>query len=112
MNRALEMVDSNIEEITQTIIDKAMGGNLEAAIYLFSQKFGSPTTKIQAEVKSTFLFSPDDLALMRHVTVTDLPAIDAEVKELPEGTNSVDTVPDNDTQSDDIDTDMGLDTVD
>jgi hypothetical protein len=95
--------------IWQTILDKAAGGNLEAAIYAIDRELGRPRQEIDARVKSTFSFSPDDLALMRHVTVTDLPAIDAEVKELPEGSNSVDTVPDNDTQS--VDNGSGMDWV-
>ncbi len=80
------MFAARAADIWQVILDKAVGGNLEAAIYAIDREYGRPRQEIDARVKGQLTFSPDDLALMSQVTVTALPVgyVDAEIRELPE----------------------------
>ncbi len=76
------------------LLDKAVNGDKEAAIYCIDRELGRPRQEIDARVRSTLEFSPDDLALMRRVSVSELPAINAEVKELSIGTGDNETLTD------------------
>ncbi len=82
----------NVVAIWQGLIDKAVAGDKEAAIYCIDRELGRPRQEIDARVRSTLEFSPDDLALMRRVSVTELPIIDAEVKELPEASDQIESL--------------------
>jgi len=81
------------DRLWKALIDKAESGNLEALIYVFDRQWGRPRQEIDARIKSNITFSPDDYALMSHVTVTAIePVIEGEIKELPAGpTDNQDT---------------------
>jgi hypothetical protein len=70
------------DKLWEALLTKAESGSLEALIYVFDRQWGRPRQEIDARVRSTFTFSPDDLELAsRTIGITiDNP----DVKELPE----------------------------
>lgn len=49
VNKALRLVDQNIPEIFQSLIDKALNGDREAAIYLINRRLGMPKATLEVE---------------------------------------------------------------
>jgi len=93
-------IDDNMPAIVRKMVDKAMAGDKDCLIRLFNHKFGLPRQEIDARIKTNFTFSPDDYALMSHVTVTAIePVIEADVKELPASDTDSQDTPDNTPQS-------------
>jgi hypothetical protein len=86
------LFDGKATELYQVLMSKALSGSLEALIYIFDRRFGRPSQELKATIKSTFEFGADDLALMRRVTVTELPIIDGIVRELPEASDQIESM--------------------
>lgn len=64
---SMQLIERNLSGIFQVLIDKALAGNAECAIYLVDRKMGRPRQEIDARIRSVISFTPDDYELMGRV---------------------------------------------
>ncbi len=84
---SMQLIERNMPAIFQVLIDKAMAGNQECAIYLIDRRMGRPRQEIDARIKSLISFTADDYELMGR---TALPQVVVEpVSLLTEPANNV-----------------------
>lgn len=61
MDAAMGRIDQNLEFIFQQLIDKAMAGDKEAAIYLIDRRMGRPHQSIDQRIKGEINITADQI---------------------------------------------------
>lgn len=69
------IIDDAMPSVVAKLIEKALAGDKDCLIRIFNHKFGMPRTELDMRIKQTLSFSPDELALMSQVTVSEIPAL-------------------------------------
>jgi len=83
INQALARCDRNFPEIFQVVVDKALQGDKECAIYLIDRRLGKPHQSIDQRIKAAVLVTADDYEMASRLSSAAQQQVIDSIVQLP-----------------------------